>query len=61
MVVLKADDIDAYCGQLRADVLASRKTRGACMDCGYLPKPKRPVTGWRYCQCPTGNFEAVAA
>jgi hypothetical protein len=37
--------------KLRADVIASRKTRGARLDCGYLPEPKRPVSGWRYCQC----------
>lgn len=61
MVQLKKDDIDAYCAELRANTLASRKMRGACLDCGFLPKPKKPIGGWRYCQCVTPKFEAIAA
>lgn len=61
MVQIKRDDIDAYCAELRAGVIASRKMRGACLDCGYLPEAKRPVLNWRYCRCAPRKFEAIAA
>ena len=61
MVILKPDDIDAYCAKLQTDVLTSRAARGACMTCGEQPLPKRPLPGKRYCKCPIGQFKAEVA